>query len=131
MQPLRLPGGVEVVVWVRGEETGGALTMLTDSAPPGWRLPPHSHRNESETIHVTAGRLLMTIDGESHELGAGDTVHIPAGIRHEGGTLGAEPVERIVVFAPSGMEALFEAVAMAEEPAPMLDLAARYGWNFG
>lgn len=130
MQRLWLPGGVEAVVWLRAEETGGLFTMLTDSAPPGWHLPPHRHRNESETIHVTAGRLWMAIDGERQQMGPGDTVHIPEGIRHEGGTLDDERVERIVVFAPAGMEEFFEAVALAE-PSELLPLAARYGWDFG
>ncbi len=130
MRSLLLPGGVEAVVWVRGEDSGGTLTMLTDSAPPGWRLPLHRHRRESETIHITAGRSFMVIDGERCELAAGDTVHIPAGVRHEGGTLGVDPVERIVVFAPSGMETFFEALALEREPAAMLDLAIRHGWDF-
>ncbi len=90
MARLRLPGGVEAVIRVRGEETGGAFTLLTDTAPPGWRLPPHSHRAESETIHVTAGRLWMTVDDVECELGPGDTIHIPSGVRHEGGTAGSE-----------------------------------------
>ena len=71
MALLQLPGGVEAVIRVRGEETGGAFTMLTDTAPPGWRLPAHSHRAESETLHVTAGRLRMTVDGVACELGRG------------------------------------------------------------
>ena len=131
MDRLQLPGGVEAVVRVRGAETGGAFTMLTDTVPPGWTLPPHRHRNESETIHVTAGRLGMTIDGTSLMLGPGDTVHIPAGVLHDGATLGAEAAERVIVFAPAGMEEFFEAVARVGEASEMLDLAVRHGWEFG
>jgi quercetin dioxygenase-like cupin family protein len=130
MEALQLPGGVEAVVWLRGEDTGGALTMLTDAAPPGWRLPPHRHGRESETIHVTAGRLWMTVDGERIELGPGDTIHIAPGVRHEGGTAGTEPVERIVVFAPAGMEAFFEEIAVTGDPSALLDAAVRHGWDF-
>ena len=120
-----------MVIRVRGEETAGAFTMLTDSAPPQWSLPPHSHRTESETIHVTAGRLWMTVGGASCELGPGDTLHIPAGVVHEGGTAGTEPVERVVVFAPAGMEKLFEALAAVDDPAQMVELARGHGWDFG
>ena len=130
MAPLQLPGGVEMVIRVRGEETAGAFTLLTDCAPPGWSLPPHSHRAESETIHITAGRLRMTIGAVERELGPGDTVHIPAGVVHEGGTAGAEPVERVVVFAPAGMERLFEDLAATDEPARMAELVRDHGWEF-
>ena len=130
MAPLQLPGGVEMVIRVRGEQTAGAFTLLTDSAPPGWRLPPHAHGGESETVHVTSGRLWMTIGDVERELGPGDTVHIPAGVVHEGGTAGAEPVERVVVFAPAGMERLFEALAEVDDPAQMVDLAREHGWEF-
>ena len=131
MALLRLPGGVEAVIRVRGDETAGAFTLLTDVAPPGWRLPPHAHRAESETIHVTSGRLWMIIGGVERELGPGDTVHIPAGVRHEGGTAGEAPVERVVVFAPAGMERLFEALEDVDDPAEMARLARGHGWDFG
>jgi quercetin dioxygenase-like cupin family protein len=119
-----------MVIRVRGEDTADAFTMLTDCAPPGWRLPPHSHRAESETVHVTSGRLWMTIGAVERELGPGDTVHIPAGVVHEGGTAGTQPVERVVVFAPAGMERLFEALAEVDDPAQMVELARGHGWEF-
>jgi len=127
---LELPGGVSAVIRIRGEQTGGAFTMLTDSAPPGWSLPPHRHGRESETIHVTAGRLWMTVGAESHDLGPGDTIHVPPGVRHEGGTSGQEPVERVVIFAPAGMELFFEALAGTSDAQGALSLATRYGWEF-
>jgi quercetin dioxygenase-like cupin family protein len=127
---LQLPGGVEAVIRVRGEETGGAFTLLTDTAPPGWLLPPHRHGGAAETICVTGGRLWMTVDGERLELGPGEAVHIPAGVRHEGGTLGAEPIARVVLFSPSGMEEFFEQLAATPEPSAMLALATRHGWSF-
>lgn len=119
------------MIRVRGDETAGAFTLLTDVAPPGWSLPPHAHRAESETIHITAGRLWMRIGEVERELGPGDTVHIPAGVRHAGGTAGEEPVERVVVFAPAGMETLFEALEGVDDPAQMLVLAQGHGWDFG
>ena len=127
---LELPGGVRAVIQVRGEQTAGAFTMLTDSAPPGWSLPPHRHRRESETIHVTAGRLWMTVRDQPCELGPGESVHIPAGVRHEGGTAGPERVERVVIFAPAGMDEFFEALAVATDAERALELATRYGWDF-
>ena len=127
---LRLPGGVRARIHVSGAETGGAFVLLTDEAPAGWALPPHRHANESETIHITAGALWMDIEGERRELRAGDTIHVPRGTLHAGGTLGDDPVRRVVIFAPAGMEHFFTALAATTDPAEMARLAAEHGWTF-
>ena len=127
---LRLPGDGQARIQVRGVDTGGAFTLITDAWPPGWSLPSHRHANESETVHVTAGALWMEIDGERVELRPGDTVHVPRGVVHGGGTLGDEPVERVLVFAPAGMEEFFERLAQAGDAQTMLRLAGEFGWDF-
>ena len=127
---LRLPGGVEMRVQVDGEQNGGAFVMLSDVVPPGWSLPPHRHVNESETIHITAGRLWLEVDGERRELGPGDTVFVPRDTMHSGGTIGDEPARRVLVFAPAGMEYFFRTVAASAEPDRMLELATKHGWRF-
>jgi len=127
---LELPGGVLSEIRIRGENTDGNFTMLTDKCPPGWQLPPHRHSRESETILVTSGRTWMKVGEESGEYGAGDTIHVPIGVKHEGGTLGDEPLERAIIFSPSGMEKFFEAMAAEDDPAKMFQLTVDYGWDF-
>lgn len=127
---LTLPGGVRATILVRGDQTEGSLTVMSDTAPTGWRLPPHRHTAESETIHVTAGRLWMVVGGERRVLGPGDTVHVPAGVEHEGGTDGDGPVSRLVAFSPGGMEQLFEQLAEPTDPGEAFVLATAFGWTF-
>jgi quercetin dioxygenase-like cupin family protein len=127
---LQLPGGVEVEIHVRSEQTDGAFTLIRDRAPSGWELPPHRHLNESETIHVTSGRLWVSVEDERFELGAGETVHVPRGVTHAGGTLGDAPVERVVTFSPGGMEGFFEAAAGVADPLAAVDVAKSHGWRF-
>jgi quercetin dioxygenase-like cupin family protein len=127
---LRLPGGIEARIHVRGTETGNAFTFLTDVCPPGFALAPHRHAREAETIHITAGALWLEVDGQRREMHPGDTAIIPSGTLHSGGTLSVEPVRRVLVFSPAGMEEFFERLASMEEPAAMADLATRYGWTF-
>lgn len=127
---LRFPGGVEARIHVTGGESGGAFALLTDVAPPGWRLPPHRHANESETIHITRGALWLEVEGIRSELRAGDTAFVPQGALHAGGTLGDERVERVVVFSPAGLERFFIALSAASDPSAMLDLATAHGWRF-
>ena len=128
--PLQLPGGVEARIRVTGAESDGSFVLLTDVAPPGWSLPPHRHANESETIHITSGAMWLDVDGNRRTLAAGDTAFIPRGTLHGGGTAGDEPVHRVLVFSPAGMEDCFTAMASTTEPAAMLELATKHGWAF-
>jgi len=137
MHDLYLPGGVRAEIRLTGEDTGGAFCLLVDEAPPGWELPPHRHAAESETIHVVAGTMWLSIEGdeERFEVTAGSTVHLPAGMLHAGGTLGDEPLERVVVFSPAGIESFFAAIG-TEDPSQAVDLetvgrlALEHGWEF-
>jgi quercetin dioxygenase-like cupin family protein len=125
---LQLPGGVTARIHVTGADTGGAFVMVTDSAPPGWALPPHRHTRESETIHVTAGALWLDVAGDRRVLGPGDTAHVPAGTLHSGGTEGDTRVERVVIFSPAGMEDFFAVLAAGAED--VVALAEAHGWRF-
>lgn len=130
-----LPGGVRTEVHLRGEDTGGSFCLMVDQPPAGWRLPPHRHLREAETIHVVEGRFDMEVDGESRVLGPGETIHVPAGVVHSGGNAGTEAGRRIVVFSPAGLERFFLEIGAAgpDEPTDLPELlaaAARHGFVF-
>src|SRR4051794_15033457 len=127
-EDLELPGGVPVTIALDGEATGGALTLLVDQPPVGWSLPPHRHRNESETIHIVAGRFELIVEGERGELGPGAAAPVPAGPLPAGRNLGDEPGRRVIVFSPAGVEGWFRAASA--DPARAGELALQYGWEF-
>jgi quercetin dioxygenase-like cupin family protein len=128
---LELPGGVTAQVVVRGEDSDGRFCLLTDRLPAGWSLPPHRHVDESETITVGTGRLWMRVGGEEVVLGPQASVHVPAGVVHEGRVVGEESVARVVVFSPAGMERFFERLAAEElQGAAAVALALEHGWRF-
>lgn len=52
---------------------------------PGQQLPVHTHDHE-EVSHVVSGRWVVSVDAEETDLGAGDTVVIPAGVTHSSRT---------------------------------------------
>lgn len=129
-----MPGGVRTEIRLTSEETGGAFCLIVDHPPAGWSLPAHRHRNEAETIHVVQGIFTVAIDGESRQLYAGDTIHIPRGMIHAGANLGPEPGLRVVLFSPAGMEHFF---MEAGTPTPgkidragALASAISHGWEF-
>lgn len=130
-----MPGGVRTEVHLTSAQSGGALCLLIDEPPAGWRLPPHRHSNEAETIHVLAGRFELDIDGERVALGAGDTAHVPVGAPHSGGNVGSETGRRVVIFSPAGVEGFFLEVGKTRPDEAfgemeVLAAARRFGWDF-
>lgn len=132
-----MPGPLRVEIKLGGAQTGGAFCLLVDHPPPGWALPAHTHAREAETILVEAGRFEMVVDGERTELGPGDLVHVPAGMRHEGRALHEHGEgRRTLIFSPAGMEAFFRAAGAAtpeeqRDLATLARIAGEHGWRFG
>ena len=63
----------------------------------GAELPDHSHPHE-QIVNVLEGTYEMVVDGQTHELSAGDVLVIPGGAVHGGG---AKTACRILdVFSP-------------------------------
>jgi quercetin dioxygenase-like cupin family protein len=67
---------------------------------PGQRLPEHTHDRE-EVFHVVEGELTASLDGEETRVRAGDTVVIPAGVRHTSFTDGSSSAT-ILSIMPTG-----------------------------
>jgi quercetin dioxygenase-like cupin family protein len=134
-QVVWMPGGVRTEIHLTAAETGEAFCMLVDEPPPGWSLPAHVHVDAAETIHVIEGEFEMTIARSTERVVAGQTVHIPAGVVHAGGNVGAGPGRRLLVFSPAGMEGFFREAGSASPDAEVdrhtaHDSATRHGWRF-
>jgi quercetin dioxygenase-like cupin family protein len=63
----------------------------------GVEVPNHSHPHE-QVGYVVSGRLRMIVDGQSHDLGPGDSYHAPSNVPH--GALTLEPSVVVDVFSP-------------------------------
>jgi quercetin dioxygenase-like cupin family protein len=130
-----MPGGVRTEVHLDSAATAGAFCLLVDHPPGGWSLPPHRHREESETIHIVEGAFEMEIDGHRSRISAGHTIHVPRGMVHSGSNLDGATGRRIVVFSPGGMERFFlEAGAPTADAEFDIDAvlasATHHGWEF-
>ena len=60
-------------------------------------VPIHTHPHE-QVGYVVSGRVRMTIDGESFDLGAGDSYYAPSNVPH--GALTLEPSVVVDTFNP-------------------------------
>jgi mannose-6-phosphate isomerase-like protein (cupin superfamily) len=130
-----MPGGVRTEVQLDSRDTAGAFCLLVDEPPAGWALPTHLHRDHAETIHVVSGEFEVDLDGATTRLGAGQTVHVPVGVRHASRNVGDAPGRRVLLFSPGGMEGFFlqagAGTPTAEiEPDRLRAVASRHGWEF-
>ena len=55
--------------------------VLFASYPAGTEIPPHVHDTDNHGI-ITKGELLLTIDGITQKIGAGQWYSVPADVEH-------------------------------------------------
>ena len=95
------------------DETGGELTAMEMTIPPGMGPPPHVHKG-GESVYVLEGRARYHIAGDVHEGGPGTFFYVPAGIEENFEPADDSPVRLLVIYTPGGMDRFFEE---AGEPA--------------
>src|SRR5919109_4359870 len=129
---------LEIVI--DGDQTGGSYAVAEDRSSPGFGPPPHVHEREDEAFYVIEGEYVFGgADGEVRA-GPGTFVHAPRGHVHWWRNVGDGPGRHLEIFAPAGLERMFEEVgeparATDTEPAPtdparLLEVAPRYGVTF-
>jgi quercetin dioxygenase-like cupin family protein len=84
-------------IWMRSL-AGDQLMLNLVTIEPGGVVPEHSHLNE-QAGYVVRGTLILTIEGETRHLGAGDCYLAPANVVHSGATTD-EGCDVLDVFAP-------------------------------
>jgi len=127
-------GTALVTFLINGEDTGGDFSLLEMNARPGSEPPYHIHEREDETFYILEGRVSVMVDGEIHELGAGETMFLPRGIPHTFRIRSAS-ARALLVLTPSGFEGYFRAMGQpaetleipepAELPADFMERVAR------
>jgi mannose-6-phosphate isomerase-like protein (cupin superfamily) len=126
--------GVEFKLW--GHDTGGAVSVVEHPFPVGALVPPHLHTREDEYSIVTAGEIGFRSGDREVVLGAGGYITKPRGEMHAMWNAGPVPAQMIEIISPAGFEVFFRELAeMVADgppaPGPLMELAARYGLEFG
>ncbi len=117
--------------------TGGVLAVVDCDLPAGTAGPPvHIHPASDETFIVQFGTLLVYLDGEVAELGAGDLVHIRRGTRHSFASPPSSPARFLTLHTPGGFEQFHATAADAERThggplsrTELMQIAAGFDWQ--
>ena len=94
-------------------DSGGAMTVVEVTEPPGAEAPLHVHRREDEAFVVLEGRVTLEVGGESVVAGPGDVAYGPRDVPHRY-VVGPEGCRMLFVCTPAGFEDL---VREMSEPA--------------
>jgi quercetin dioxygenase-like cupin family protein len=85
---------VDIVPGIRRQTitTGATMYQMRAELAAGSQLPVHAHPQE-QVAHVISGRIRFNVDGETREVSAGESLHLPSNVPH-----GAETLEAAVVI---------------------------------
>lgn len=77
------------------------LVVMDVTLDPGGGHDFHRHPDQEEMIIVNEGRITQFLEGESMELGPGDSVFVPTGTVHASFNDGDETARLTVVLGPT------------------------------
>jgi mannose-6-phosphate isomerase-like protein (cupin superfamily) len=84
-------------------DSGGELVRIEDTAAPGpSRRPMSAHPAQRERFEVLSGTLGLTVDGEQHLLGPGDSLVVEPGARHLPRNVGEGELRFVAEMRPAG-----------------------------
>ena len=125
------PVGGPLTFKARGEQTGGALTVLENTIVAGEGPPLHVHADEDEAWYVLEGDLRFRLGAELQRAPAGTFVFVPRGTPHCFQNVAEHPARILVMFTPSGMERFFDAFADLPDGAAGPQAFGRIGSGVG
>lgn len=106
---------VTAKIIVGDNESEGRYTIISDLWKVGFNVPTHYHARHFETFYLLSGKAEWTVNGETHQMKAGDAVYIPAKAPHSAKQLGDNPAHFILIYSHGDYEAHLERQASYTE----------------
>src|ERR687893_2599984 len=106
--------GTLATVKAAADLTGGALSIVEFTHPPGFATPPHVHHETDEGFYVLEGAMRGSCGDRTWHAESGSFVWLPRGIAHSYAVDGDETLRSLAITLPAGFERF---VAEAGEPA--------------
>jgi len=102
------------------DETRGAIDVFEVTLAAGSSGPPeHIHDAVDELFYILDGQMIVSLDGEETQAGAGTFVFVPRGTRHAWVNAGDSTARFLTLFTPGGMRAFFEDTAPLLQARPL------------
>jgi mannose-6-phosphate isomerase-like protein (cupin superfamily) len=105
--------GMLVVIKTTAAETGGQLSIIEVTNPPGYEAPLHVHHRDDEGFWILEGSATIEVGDTTIEVSAGDYAFGPRDVPHRY-TVGDAGCRMLFIMVPGGMEEMIRATS---EPA--------------
>ncbi len=105
--------GTLAVIKTTAAETGGQLTIIEVTNPPGFEAPLHVHHRDDEGFWILEGSATFEVGDRTIEASAGDYLFGPRDIPHRY-SVGDSGGRMLFLMVPGGME---EVVRVTSVPA--------------
>ena len=92
-------------ITLTAEQTGGLLSIIEITEPPGSAGPLHVHHREDETFWILDGEVTFEVGGSTIYASAGDVVFGPRDVPHRY-TVGDGGCRMLFIMTPGGFEGL-------------------------
>ena len=110
--------GTLAVIKTTAAETGGQLTIIDVTNPPGLEAPLHVHHRDDEGFWILEGSATIEVGDTTIEASAGDYAFGPRDIPHRY-HVGDSGCRMLFIMVPGGIENVIRATS---EPAASLTL---------
>ena len=100
------------------EDTGGQLTVIEVTEPPGAEAPLHVHHREDEGFLILEGDVTFYVGDETVNAGPGDFAWGPRDIPHRY-TVGPEGCRMLFLCTPAGFENLVRDMSVPAKAATL------------
>lgn len=93
----------ETITWLETAATSQGKQLRFDFAvrPQGMLPVRHLHPGQEEVFEMKAGSLKVEVNGQTHQLQAGERLSIPRGAPHQWWNEGNETAQLTVTFTPA------------------------------
>jgi quercetin dioxygenase-like cupin family protein len=102
------------VIKATAADTGGQMTIVEVTEPPGMEAPLHVHHREDEAFWILEGDVTLEVGDTTIKAHAGDYAFGPRDIPHRY-TVGKSGCRMLFILTPGGFEDLIREMA---DPAP-------------
>ena len=96
--------GTLATIKASGSLTGGALSIVEFTHPPGFATPQHVHQAEDEAFYILEGAMRGFVGDQRWHATAGSFVWLPRGIPHGYVVDGDEPLRSLPITLPAGFD---------------------------
>lgn len=94
-------GQLAIRYLLEGEDSNRSVAMFEFEVGPGAKVPAaHSHDAYEETCYGVYGVITFTVEGQRHDVGPGDVLHIPRGAVHRFDNFSSAPAKALAVITP-------------------------------